>query len=293
MNSPVGSSRSAESRSYRRRQSDRQLRAIDAPPAPLSRLEDGTPIFAPLGLLVYDSQLDAVQCHLCGLWFKRINSQHLRRHSWTTEEYKRAMGLERHRPLFTPTLSARWAEHARRRLESDPKFRRALEHAQAVRGTARVRQVQREAVTGRPLSIEQVRKASRARVFNSQQRRIKEADAVARRLGFYSFDTYWCDRCVKELTLPAIAREVGRSVWWVKQAVGQLQNPPAPRSQEWDRADVLKALIAERTKLGRWPTTVERQRDRLRPTLHTVLRHFKTWGRAVEAASAIMDENAG
>jgi hypothetical protein len=129
MISPEGPSPSTEFRRYRRWQSDRQLRAIDAPAAPLGKLEDGTPIFAPLGELVYDPELDAVQCHLCGLWFRRINTQHLRRrHSWTTEEYKRTMGLERHRPLFTPTLSARWAEHARRRLESDPKFRWALEH---------------------------------------------------------------------------------------------------------------------------------------------------------------------
>lgn len=292
MNSPEGPSRSAEFRLYRRWQSDRQLRAIEAPGAPLGRLADGTSIFAPLGQLVYDPELDAVQCHLCGLWFRRINTQHLRRHAWTIEEYKVTMGLELHRPLFTPTLSAKWAEHARRRLKSDPKFRAGLEHAQAVRGTARVRQLQIEAVTGRPLSIEQVRKASHARILNARERRIKEADAIARRLGFHSFDTYWRDRCGKEFTLPAIAREVGRSSWWVRQTVTQLQNPPAPRSQEWDRADVLKALIAERARLGRWPTTVERQRDRLRPTLHTVLRHFKTWGQALEAASAIMEAEA-
>jgi hypothetical protein len=58
----------------------------------VGRLEDGTPYFAPLGQLLWDSEEDRVQCHLCGGWFRFLGSSHLIR---TSGRYR--IGCERGR----------------------------------------------------------------------------------------------------------------------------------------------------------------------------------------------------
>lgn len=60
----------------------------------LGRLEDGTPYFAPLGEIPYDSDEDRVQCHLCGGWYRVVDSTHLIKvHGWNVTEYRERLGL--------------------------------------------------------------------------------------------------------------------------------------------------------------------------------------------------------
>lgn len=63
-------------------------------PGAVGRLADGTPYFAPLGEMAYDSDEDRVQCHLCGGWFRIVGSSHLiSKHGWSVAEYRRQFGL--------------------------------------------------------------------------------------------------------------------------------------------------------------------------------------------------------
>jgi hypothetical protein len=58
-------------------------------PQPEGQLDDGTPHFAPLGELRYDPDIDRVQCHLCGGWYRQLSWSHLYRHGWNREATSR------------------------------------------------------------------------------------------------------------------------------------------------------------------------------------------------------------
>jgi hypothetical protein len=91
----------------------------------VATLEDGTALFAPRGELPYDPVADLVQCHLCGEWYRALGP-HLRRHGWTADEYRLAVGLSPRRPLATPSVSERHAAIARALLDRDPRVRAGL-----------------------------------------------------------------------------------------------------------------------------------------------------------------------
>src|ERR1700754_3165815 len=59
-------------------------------------LPDGTPHYAPIGLVVSDGPV--VMCHLCGGWFRSVLA-HLRSHGWNQAGYRAAFGLERGQSL--------------------------------------------------------------------------------------------------------------------------------------------------------------------------------------------------
>jgi hypothetical protein len=60
---------------------------------PVGRLEDGTPIYAPIGEMLQDG--DRVRCHLCGRWLRTVAGQHLiAAHQMTTEEYRELFHLD-------------------------------------------------------------------------------------------------------------------------------------------------------------------------------------------------------
>ena len=82
------------------------------PELPVAELEDGTPLYAPLGELPYDPVDDRVQCHLCGESHRALGP-HLRRHEWTADEHRLAVGLSPRRPLQAPSVSRRRAAIAR------------------------------------------------------------------------------------------------------------------------------------------------------------------------------------
>ena len=60
---------------------------------PIGRLDDGTPIYAPIGEMLQDG--DRVRCHLCGRWLRMVAGQHLiAAHEMTTDEYRELFHLD-------------------------------------------------------------------------------------------------------------------------------------------------------------------------------------------------------
>ena len=52
-----------------------------------------------LGVLLYDSNEDKVQCHLCGKWFLSLGAHINGIHKISSLDYKESVGLNRHTPL--------------------------------------------------------------------------------------------------------------------------------------------------------------------------------------------------
>lgn len=55
--------------------------------------------FGFLGVLLWDTQEDLIQCHLCGLWFKQLNPHIGRKHNITSNKYREMLGFYRSMPL--------------------------------------------------------------------------------------------------------------------------------------------------------------------------------------------------
>jgi hypothetical protein len=72
--------------------------------ARLWSLPDGAGLHAPYGELVVEPGTGRVCCHLCGRWFVSLGG-HVRRHGYTADSYRKAMGLCRSRPLVAEALS--------------------------------------------------------------------------------------------------------------------------------------------------------------------------------------------
>ena len=136
-------------------------------------LEDGTPRFAPSGVLLVDG--DHVCCHLCGEWFLSVGG-HLRSHGWTKDEYLSAFGLERGNPLCGPATSARRSAALHRRAQTETAIReaqvRARERARSGALTAKAA----IAAAGRPHSAER-----RAKTLAALARVDRRANAEATR----------------------------------------------------------------------------------------------------------------
>jgi hypothetical protein len=73
----------------------------------LWQLADGTPAHAPPGVMTSDGE-GRLACHLCGRWFVHVGL-HLRRHGWSPDHYREAVGLCRGTPLCGAGLSSRIA----------------------------------------------------------------------------------------------------------------------------------------------------------------------------------------
>jgi hypothetical protein len=65
---------------------------------PPHRLPDGTAVFHPVGELPVDRDENAVQCGLCGRWFRALGP-HPRAHGWSADDYRSAFRLNARRPL--------------------------------------------------------------------------------------------------------------------------------------------------------------------------------------------------
>src|SRR5262249_32438302 len=95
-------------------------------PRPEGQLDDGTPYFAPLGELRYDSDTDRVQCHLCGGWYRQLSRSAPYRHSWNRDDYVQAFGLNLRHGLITPTLAAWKSEWSKAQMAADLRVQRGL-----------------------------------------------------------------------------------------------------------------------------------------------------------------------
>ncbi len=104
------------------------------------RLPDGTSYFAPLGELVYDSDDDRVQCHLCGGWFRFVGSAHLRlTHGWTLDRYRQAFYLLRETPTCARGMSEALRVHAAKRRAAGEFVGKPGRHGTRGRGVRRER----------------------------------------------------------------------------------------------------------------------------------------------------------
>ena len=59
-----------------------------------------------IGVLAYDELDDRIQCHVCGGWYQKLESRHLRLHGLTVPSYKECYGLNADQPLETPRITA-------------------------------------------------------------------------------------------------------------------------------------------------------------------------------------------
>src|SRR5437879_5044315 len=62
---------------------------------------------AVFGVLAHDPATERVLCHVCGNWFGRLTSDHLKSHGLTAAAYKRYYGLPQTTPLEAPGVGAR------------------------------------------------------------------------------------------------------------------------------------------------------------------------------------------
>jgi ROS/MUCR transcriptional regulator protein len=141
------------------------------PLAVVGRLSDGTPHFAPVGVVVAEG--DHVLCHLCGEWFRSVLA-HLRQHGWDQARYRAAFGLERAQSLEGAATRRRRAAVFIQRRQREPAVRAGCE-------------VGRRWVASGDLT----RAASRA---TTRARLTARGAAIAARFGFPDLDSYLADR---------------------------------------------------------------------------------------------------
>ena len=144
--------------------------AKQPPGTMVDRASDGTPLFAPRGELAQEVEGSAVQCHLCGRWFRQLASSHLlHAHGLAAADYRLLLGLTRRHPLQACAVSERCAEQLRRQIAADP----------PARGEARGRDGLTPAASlasHRPMSLPVASERARS------QRQSCSDQAVARRL---------------------------------------------------------------------------------------------------------------
>jgi len=88
-------------------------------------LRDGTPAHAPPGRLAVGAD-GRLACHVCGRWFAHLGA-HVRRHGWTAQQYRDAVGLPLHVPLCSRDLSAQIATRQKRAWDASQAVRDRFE----------------------------------------------------------------------------------------------------------------------------------------------------------------------
>lgn len=194
-------------------------------------LSDGTPAYAPIGVVVHDGP--HVQCHLCGGWFRSVLA-HLRVHGWDHLTYRQAFGLERGQSLEGTETRARRAVSMQTRRERDPLVRAgceigqewvrsgALTRAAAHASRGRKQPEQRRRKTLRTLAAisSTARAAGSARHAEARLRRTA-ADAAAR-LGSPSIGDLVRDRVAAGASLAQISRQAGLHKDWLSRHLARV-----------------------------------------------------------------------
>ena len=227
----------------------------DQTQVPVGSLDDGTPYFAPLGELVYDADSDRVQCHLCGRWFRHLTWSHLyRRHGWNKDDYVRAFGLNLHRPLHTPTLSVLKSDALKARMATDARIQRAMATVIAI---ARDPSARKKLPRQPYRSLEHRRKSGHGTAVHHTERRGQEEEQLARRYGFDDFNAYIRARREQHWTVLQIARELGRTDWWVANALERLEGSRTLGREEFREVKAALARRNHRERTGRARRHVE------------------------------------
>jgi hypothetical protein len=184
------------------------------PPPVVDRAVDGTPLYALRGELPVDVDGSAVQCHLCGGWFRHIGSAHvLHAHGMTAAEYRQLVGLNPRRALQAPDLRVRRADQMRRQITTDPRLRQAMAAGVAQARAGNLQRRAREEQRERPVAVERERQLAEsgarlgaARAAAYRRRR----EQRARELGYVDLEGYYRSRYVRErMRLEDLATELG------------------------------------------------------------------------------------
>ena len=116
---------------------------------------DGTPLYAPRGELCGEVDGSAVQCHLCGRWYRDLASSHLpHAHGLTAAEYRVLVGLRPRHPLQAPALSASRSELLSRRLATDERLRAGMAAGAELARAGELQRVAERMLRERPASLE-------------------------------------------------------------------------------------------------------------------------------------------
>lgn len=67
-------------------------------------------MYGEVGILAYDEIEDKVQCHICGKWFRGLNTHVLRTHGWSGDDYREEFGLNRGQSLICEGTRQRLSE---------------------------------------------------------------------------------------------------------------------------------------------------------------------------------------
>ncbi|MCW2898708.1 MAG: hypothetical protein JWO67_973 [Streptosporangiaceae bacterium] len=87
--------------------------AVEEPHVAVGRLDDGTPVFAPVGRMTAVDGHRRVLCHACGEPLAHLAAAHLARHGFTTTGYRQRFGLRPGASLTAPgTASIKTIEGA-------------------------------------------------------------------------------------------------------------------------------------------------------------------------------------
>jgi hypothetical protein len=187
-------------------------------------LSDGTPSYAPIGVVVRDGEW--VLCHLCGRWFRSVLA-HLRSHGWDHLAYRAAFGLERNEPLEGDGTRRLRAVAMRERRAHDPVVRAGCEVGREWVRSGALAKAAAEAARGRPQPEQRRRKTlrtladidPRARADGTRRRAERRLRQVARgaaeRLGFADIGALVRDRVAAGASLAAISREAGLHKDWL------------------------------------------------------------------------------
>jgi hypothetical protein len=255
-------------------------------------LDNGTPCYAPIGVMVIDGAL--AQCHLCGRWFRSVGC-HIRAHGWDRTDYRAAFGLERRQPLEGAETRDRRAAAMRARRVFEPavrdgcaigqKWLRSGELTRAAADVARHRRQpeQRRRKTLRTLaSISPASKAAGTRRHADERLRAVATRAAAR-LGRADLGTAVRELAAAGESLAAISRRAGLHKDWLGRHLARVD------------PDIAAELAADGTRTrridSRWLPAV---RARGFPDVASYLIHrHQVNGRTVHAIASELGVTSG
>lgn len=196
------------------------------PVAAYGRLGDGTPCYAPLGVMVDDG--DRLCCHLCGRWFRSVAS-HLRVHGWSKADYITAFGLELGNSLAGEETRKKRSAAMTARHATEPAIQQAtilarqrartgvLTAAAAAANRGRVHPPQRRPKTLATLAGINADTRDAGTRRRAHRHLVEIATDIASRSGYADLTAYLRDRLTAGDSMAAISRQAGLHKDWISR----------------------------------------------------------------------------
>jgi predicted transcriptional regulator len=219
-------------------------------------LRDGTPAHAPPGILTHNGD-GQIACHLCGRWYTHLGL-HLRRHSWTADQYRDAVGLALHVPLCSARISERIGARQKYAWDHDPAMRARLDIGQRMAASgdlsrfsveaARERQTNGRVPSGTQVAQRVALNAGRATTSRLREERLARliADSGESDLSGFLTAAY-----TNGASLDSLAKTTGLGRQRLREALiaAEVTSRPSGRNlieNKQRRARVIDARVAER-----------------------------------------------